>query len=462
MRAMPQHGERHISTTSTGESGMMTTHGTAAPNTVPPSTAAPHTVASSTAAPVRVAPSGTDRRASWRRRVLSVVGGIVTVVMLVSGMVAASERPAYAVDYPSWSDVLEARRNVAAAQTQVKEIRAAIAAITAEVERTQAIAEEAGNLYFEAQLAFDEAAYTAEQLQAQADKAQARAEESRQRAGQFVAELSRSGGGDLSASLLTNPGQADALLSRLGFASKITQQAEGIYALALQDQNAAQALTDQATVAKDIRDGLRVEAQAAFDVAQVAAQEAQDALVAQQENQARLEAQLAVLVEDREATEADYQSGIKAQYGSGSSLDAGQIVNGWANPVDGWITSPYGNRVHPVYGYVRMHTGTDIAAACGTNIYAASNGIVDYAGPYGTFGNFVRIDHGGGLKTWYAHIQNGGILVQMGQSVVVGQSIAKVGTTGASTGCHLHVEVRQDGLSTDPVPFFSNLGIRLG
>ena len=156
------------------------------------------------------------------------------------------------------------------------QIKAAIEAITAEVARTEAIAQEKGEIYYVAQEAFDEAAYTAEQLQAQADEAQARADASRLRAGQFVAELARSGGGDLSASLLTNPGEADELLSRLGFASKITEQAEGIYAAALQDQNAAEAFTEQANVAKGIRDELRLEAQAAYEEAQVAAQAAQD------------------------------------------------------------------------------------------------------------------------------------------------------------------------------------------
>ncbi len=206
-----------------------------------------------------------------RRRVRGFIAAAAAVALLVTGSVAATERPAYAVDYPSWNDVVEARRNVAAAQAKITEIKAAIASITAEVERTQAIAEEKGAVYYEAQLAFDEAAYVADQLQAQADEAQARADESRSRAGQFVAELARSGGGDLSASLFTNPGQADELLSRLGFASKITEQAEGIYAAALQDQNAAQSLTDQANVAKQIRDELRIEAQAAYEEAQAAA-----------------------------------------------------------------------------------------------------------------------------------------------------------------------------------------------
>jgi len=413
-------------------------------------------------------PLRADAPAPWRRRILSLVGGIATVVMLVSGIVATTERPAYANDYPSWSDVLEARRSVSAAQTKVKEIRDAIAAITAEVERTQAIAEEAGNEYYEAQLAFDEAAYTADQLQTQADDAEERAEESRQRAGQFVAELARSGGGDLSASLLTNPGEADALLSRLGFASKITQQADGIYAAALQDKNAAQALTDQANVAKEIREELRLEAEAAFQAAQEAAQAAQAALVAQQDNQARLEAQLSVLVENREATESDYQAGVAARAAEAARRAAeagtsvGQVINGWSNPASGWISSHYGNRVHPITKSVTFHAGTDVAAPCGRVMYAASSGTVQYAGWNGGYGNYIRIDHGGGLTTAYGHIQSGGILVQSGQPVSAGQPIAKIGSTGASTGCHLHFEVRQNGASTDPVPYLRNYGVGIG
>jgi murein DD-endopeptidase MepM/ murein hydrolase activator NlpD len=397
-----------------------------------------------------------------RRRASAFTAAVATISLLVTGSIATTDEPAYAVDYPSWNDVLEARRDVVSAQTQIRQIQAAIAAITAEVERTQAVAEEKGAVYFEAQQAFDEAAYTADQLQAQADEAQLRADESRSRASQFVAELARSGGGDLSASLFTNPGQADDLLSRLGFASKITEQAEGIYAAALQDQNSAQALTDQANVAKQIRDELRIEAQAAYEEAQAAALEAQTALIAQQENQARLEAQLAVLVENRAATEADYAAGLAAQYGSGSSLDAGQIVNGWAVPTSGYITSPYGYRVHPVYGYLALHTGVDVSASCGQPTYAASSGTIEYAGWNGTYGNFIRINHGGGVTTAYAHIQQGGILVQIGQSVAVGQQIARAGTTGASTGCHTHLEVRINGSSTDPIAFLRNKGLAVG
>ncbi|MDO9589561.1 MAG: peptidoglycan DD-metalloendopeptidase family protein [Microcella sp.] len=396
------------------------------------------------------------------RRASAFTAAITALALLVTGSIAVTEQPAYAADYPSWNDVLEARRDVAAAQAKIREIRAAISAITAEVERTQAVAEEMGTLYYEAQLAFDEAAYNADQLQIQADDAQARADESRLRAGQFVAELARSGGGDLSAALFADPGQADSLLSRLGFASKITEQADGIYAAALQDQNAAQSLTDQAVVAKQLRDELRIEAEAAYEAAQAAALAAQEALLAQQENQARLEAQLAVLVENRAATEKDYSAGVAARAAEVARLNAEKIANGWAIPVSGWISSHWGYRVHPVLGYVAFHSGTDIAAGCGRPIYAASSGTVEYAGWNGSFGYFVRVNHGGGLTTSYSHIQQGGILVQMGQSVSVGQNIARVGTTGRSNGCHLHFEVREGGVSVNPVPYLRNKGLSIG
>jgi murein DD-endopeptidase MepM/ murein hydrolase activator NlpD len=97
--------------------------------------------------------------------------------------------------------------------------------------------------------------------------------------------------------------------------------------------------------------------------------------------------------------------------------------------------------------------GIDIGASCNAPIYAAHSGTVIYAGPNGTYGNFVLLDNGGGIDTGYAHIRNGGILVGIGQSVGAGQPIARVGTTGASTGCHLHFEVRVNGEKIDGIPF---------
>ena len=85
-----------------------------------------------------------------------------------------------------------------------------------------------------------------------------------------------------------------------------------------------------------------------------------------------------------------------------------------------------------------------------------------YAGPNGTLGNYIQIDHGDGTSTGYGHIIAGGIGVRIGEDVAPGQNIAKVGSTGASTGCHLHFMVRVNGNLTDPVPFMRNRGITLG
>jgi murein DD-endopeptidase MepM/ murein hydrolase activator NlpD len=245
--------------------------------------------------------------------------------------------------------------------------------------------------------------------------------------------------------------------------SKIAEQANAIYERALLDRNTAQALTDQAEVARDELEVLKIAAEKAFAEAQAAAQTAAAALAEQQDNQARLQAQLVVLKERRAATEADYLAGVQERLNSGASLDAGEIsLSGWAKPASGYITSNFGYRIPPTSGASSFHQGTDIGAYCGAPIFAAHGGTVVYAGWNGGYGNFVLIDHGGGVQTAYAHIVDGGILVGYGQNVDVGTQIASVGTTGTSTGCHLHLEVRFWGVATDAVPFFAGQGITLG
>lgn len=114
-----------------------------------------------------------------------------------------------------------------------------------------------------------------------------------------------------------------------------------------------------------------------------------------------------------------------------------------------YITSPYGTRVHPVTGKVKTHTGLDIGAAMGTNIFAAADGTVLVAGwNSGGYGNYVVLDHGGGLTTLYAHCSS--LNVSAGQKVSRGQVIAKCGSTGMSTGPHLHFEVLKNGAHTNP------------
>lgn len=116
-------------------------------------------------------------------------------------------------------------------------------------------------------------------------------------------------------------------------------------------------------------------------------------------------------------------------------------------------TSPFGVRVHPIYGTERMHAGLDFAVPEGTPVKAAGAGVVQSASVAGGYGNLVIIDHGNGITTRYAHLS--AFLVQSGQPVAAGMMIAKSGNTGASTGPHLHYETRVKDAPKDPNAFLS-------
>lgn len=396
-----------------------------------------------------------------RRSWLGLGAFVLSVSLLVSPLV--SNDLAFAATYPSWADVLKARKNVALKEKAIAEIKQIIKGLEKKVAAAQAEAERVGTIFQEAQQAYDEAAYKADQLQAQADEAKQAADASRIRAGQFVSELARVGSVNISTSLLSDESGAEDLLSRLGFASIIASQADGIYQTAVRDQNSAQSLTDQAEVAKKERDKLRDAAEAAFEVAQNAAIAAQAAFEEQQTHQATLQAQLATLVENRRATEKEYEKGLEENGTAGSDLPPGAISSkGWARPSAGYISSGFGYRVHPIYNSVIFHAGVDLAGGCNIPIYAAKGGQVVYAGWNGGYGNFILINHGGGISTGYAHIATGKTFVNFGEQVSTGTHIANVGSTGNSTGCHLHFEVRENGKATNPVPFMRSMGISLG
>ena len=126
----------------------------------------------------------------------------------------------------------------------------------------------------------------------------------------------------------------------------------------------------------------------------------------------------------------------------------------WPAPGNYKISSAYGYRIHPIFKTRRFHSGIDIHANKGESITAANGGTVIYAGVRTGYGNTVILDHGGGITTLYAHIMNRGILVKVGQTVKSGAVIAKVGSTGWSTGPHLHFEYRKNGDTQNPVPHF--------
>lgn len=118
-------------------------------------------------------------------------------------------------------------------------------------------------------------------------------------------------------------------------------------------------------------------------------------------------------------------------------------------PIDGPVTSAFGMRVHPVTGERKLHDGVDIGAPCGTPVPATAAGEVSRAGPSGGYGLQIQVEHAGGVATSYSHL--GSVTVRPGQSVGAGTAVGRVGSTGYSTGCHLHFMRLVDGRPFDPL-----------
>lgn len=132
---------------------------------------------------------------------------------------------------------------------------------------------------------------------------------------------------------------------------------------------------------------------------------------------------------------------------SGGTLGIGAL----ARPLDVPVNSDYGPRTHPVHGDVRQHHGVDMSAPTGTPIRSFADGTVTFAGPRGGYGNVVIVEHANGYETRYAH--QSAIDVAVGQRIRAGEVVGRVGSTGQSTGPHLHFELRHHGESMDPAPY---------
>ena len=400
----------------------------------------------------------------------------IAAVTLATPLVAAPQ-PAFAADYPSWDEVEAAKANTAAGAAAVTQIVALIAQLEANVETTRAEAERRTDELFVAQQKYDEAVQRANQIQAQADASAAEAQAAEQNAGQVAAQLYRSGGGDVGVNLFLDAGNSvatETLLSKLGNMEKMVERTSDVYDRAQEKQNAAAALGAQAVVAQAEREKLRIAAEAALVAAQEAQALAEAALAESQAKKIELDAQLAFLRDAEAKTTAAFQEGerIRKEEEERRRQEAlrngspGTVASsGWAKPAGGGITGTFGPR-SPICGgdgcSGSFHYAVDIGTGCSAPIYAANSGVVTFSGYSGTYGNFIKIDHGGGISTGYAHIRDGGRFVGVGEWVGAGQNIASSGTTGASTGCHLHFEVYSGASRIDPMPFMADRGIRLG
>jgi murein DD-endopeptidase MepM/ murein hydrolase activator NlpD len=373
---------------------------------------------------------------------------------------------------------------------EVSRIQGLIQSLTQRVAETQAAAEAAGNEFYEAQQAYFEAIAKADDLQSQADEQAKIADDSVRKAGQVAAQMYRNGGDDTALELFFagSAANADELLSRLGTMDKLFGYNQSVYDKAVAARDSAQLLSDQAVVARTERDRLQKIAEQKMIAAQQAAEAAQAALDEQSANLDTLKSQLAALKDDTAKTVADYQEGVRVRKaaeearkraaaeaarkaaeeaaknnagggggGGGGGGSAG--TGGWVRPHGGFRSAGFGWRPRPCPTCSEYHYGVDLANGCGAPIFAAQSGTVDYAGPNGNYGNYIRIQHGGGVATGYAHIVNGGFAVRSGARVSSGQVIAYAGNTGASVGCHLHFEVYINGGYTNPIDFMAARGV---
>jgi murein DD-endopeptidase MepM/ murein hydrolase activator NlpD len=439
-------------------------------------------------------------RREGRARALSrgSASAIVAVVALVIAL-AGPAHPANATDYPTWDELQAAKANTSQAAAKVAEIKTIIAGLKDQVAATEAEAEAKGFALQKAQDDFYAASARAEDLEAQAKDSAKKADAATRQAGQLASQLYRTGGSDLSVNLLLqgeggNGEGAEELLSKLGSMSKLVERSTEIYEGAQSAENNARSLGDQAEAAKAEREKLRKKAESAMAEAQAAADAAAAALAESKAKSIELEQQLAFLQDTEAKTATAYKAGVAerariaaekeaarraaeeaareaaAESGdSGGGLGGGYVGDeGWAVPASGRITDVFGPRATICDSSGEncsnsFHHGTDLGAGCGANIYAAHAGTVVYTGRMGTYGNFIEIDHGGGVATGYAHIVDGGIHVSNGEHVDAGEVIASVGMTGAADGCHLHFEVRIDyGYQIDPQPFMADRGVPLG
>ncbi len=168
-------------------------------------------------------------------------------------------------------------------------------------------------------------------------------------------------------------------------------------------------------------------------------------------------AQVSAMLKERQAARAAAAAAAAAAAQTSAGQGQGASDNwvqgtgqlGW--PVSGEITSPYGYRVHPIWGTTIYHSGIDIGVDEGTPVHAADSGVVVWSGWMGGYGYAVVIDHGNGLSTLYGH--NSELAVDEGQSVAKGQVISYAGSTGNSTGPHVHFEVRVNGDPVDPMGY---------
>lgn len=412
-----------------------------------------------------------------KRKIRTAVALCLSVLMMGTVVSEAFPVPAYAVTQ-SQIDELKEQRNVIRAQRQEKQ--AIVEALEAEkadvVAQKQAMDER--NMYTLQQIQlnnqeielYDE--MIAEKA-AELEEAQRLENEQLERYRARVRAMEENGGYNILAIISKSDSFSDMLtaMDDVGEIMESDRQLEDAYIAARENTESvkadyedtraeleelkAQLKAEQEELEKDIEEAIQIildlendleNRQAEYDAimaAEDAANATIDKLVAELEAQRAAEAAAA-------AAAAGGSSG-----GGGNANATGSFL--WPVASYVYVSSRFGLRVHPITGEKKSHTGIDIASNQGTAVYASDGGSVTLAGWNGGYGNCIMIDHGNGYVTLYGHLSS--ISVSVGQTVSQGATIGAVGSTGNSTGPHLHFEVLKNGTRIDPEQFFSGLTI---
>ena len=400
----------------------------------------------------------------------------LSVLMMGTVVSEAIPVPAYAVTQ-SQIDELKEQRNVIRAQRQEKQ--AIVEALEAEkadvVAQKQAMDER--NMYTLQQIQlnnqeielYDE--MIAEKA-AELEEAQRLENEQLERYRARVRAMEENGGYNILAIISKSDSSSDMLtaMDDVGEIMESDRQLEDAYIAARENTESvkadyedtraeleelkAQLKAEQEELEKDIEEAIQIILDLENDLENRQAE--YDAIMAAEDAaNATIDKLVAELEAQRAAEAAAAAAAAGGSSGGGSANASGSFL--WPVASYVYVSSRFGLRVHPITGKTKSHTGIDIASNQGTAVYASDGGTVTLAGWNGGYGNCIMIDHGNGYVTLYGHLSS--ISVSVGQTVSQGATIGAVGSTGNSTGPHLHFEVLKNGTRIDPEQFFSGLTI---
>lgn len=410
-----------------------------------------------------------------KRKIRAAVALCLSVLMMGTVVSEAFPVPAYAVTQ-SQIDELKEQRNVIRAQRQEKQ--AIVEALEAEkadvVAQKQAMDER--NMYTLQQIQlnnqeielYDE--MIAEKA-AELEEAQRLENEQLERYRARVRAMEENGGYNILAIISKSDSFSDMLtaMDDVGEIMESDRQLEDAYIAARENTESvkadyedtrseledlkAQLKAEQEELEKDIEEAIQIILDLENDLENRQAE--YDAIMAAEDAANATIDKLVAELEAQRAAEAAAAAAAGGGSGGGNANATGSFL--WPVASYVYVSSRFGLRVHPITGEKKSHTGIDIASNQGTAVYASDGGSVTLAGWNGGYGNCIMIDHGNGYVTLYGHLSS--ISVSVGQTVSQGATIGAVGSTGNSTGPHLHFEVLKNGTRIDPEQFFSGLTI---